>query len=224
VPPQSFAAEVFCGQCSAPFGSKHSLDEQGLCRLCRVGATQYDQVWSLAHFDGRIRELIHLYKYEPMRPLGKILGRWLTTALPRDARIDVVTAVPLHWTRLWQRGFNQSWELAKEVSRRTGLPLARPLVRCRSTRTQTGLSPHERRANVKRAFALRDAACVKDKHVLLIDDVLTTGASVNACAAELRRAGARQISILTLARATRLAGHWPVNSVTTSNPAVGETR
>src|ERR1044072_2209632 len=102
--------------------------------------------------------------------------------------------------RRWNRGFNQSELLARAVSRRTGIPVAKALSRPRSTRTQAGLSNHARRQNVTRAFRARP---VEGKRILLIDDVMTTGATAAACALALKRAGAQRVTLLTVARADR---------------------
>jgi ComF family protein len=102
--------------------------------------------------------------------------------------------------RRWKRGFNQSELLARLLARRTGLPLLKALSRPRSTRAQAGLSNHARRMNVTRAFRARP---VEGKRILLIDDVMTTGSTATACAQALKRAGARRVALLTVARADR---------------------
>ncbi len=114
-----------------------------------------------------------------------------------------MTPLPLDWRRRWARGFNQSELLAREVARRWGAPLARPVRRTRATAPQAGLTRAERRVNVGGAFAVRRPEAVRGLRVLLIDDVLTTGATASACAGALKRAGARSVTILTLARADR---------------------
>jgi len=111
---------------------------------------------------------------------------------------------PLHWWRHWHRGFNQSELLAREVSRRTGVPLYSALRRVRATSVQAGLSHTARRKNVAGAFRARRASeTLKGRHVLLIDDVMTTGSTAAACAAELKRAGAARVSLLAVARVDR---------------------
>ena len=137
------------------------------------------------------------------RPLGELLA----AALPRDERFDGVVPVPLHWRRRWQRGFNQSELLARAIARSRGVPLMAALRRVRHTATQTGLSNTSRRRNVAGAFQVR--LPVAGKRILLIDDVMTTGSTVAACAAALRRAGALRIVVLTVARADRRAPALP---------------
>jgi ComF family protein len=124
-------------------------------------------------------------------------------ALPRDAAYDVIVPMPLHWRRRWQRGFNQSELLARVLGKRTGLPVANAVIRRKATAAQAGMTSAERRTNVAGAFQVRKRRFVEGRHVLLIDDVLTTGATAGACAAALKRAGARRVTVLTLARADR---------------------
>jgi ComF family protein len=127
----------------------------------------------------------------------------LAGALPRQERFDLLIPMPLHWRRRWKRGFNQSELLARRVAQSVRVPLSSALQRRRATRPQAGLTNAQRRQNLAGAFQVRKHSSVEDKHVLLIDDVLTTGATVNAAAAALKRAGARRVTVLTLARVDR---------------------
>ena len=163
----------------------------------------FDAAYSYGFYEERLRDLIHVYKYDRVQPLAKPLGRLLVLALPRDREFDVLVPMPLHWRKRWQRGFNQSALLASEVSRRAGIPLARALRRVRNTSAQAGLTNAKRRANVSGAFRASNAAAVRGKRVLLIDDVLTTVATASSCARALKLAGATQVTLLTLARADR---------------------
>jgi ComF family protein len=129
------------------------------------------------------------------------LGDLLSVALPRDEAFDLVTPVPLHWRRQWQRGFNQSELLAQALARRCGVRAERTLRRVRSTASQAGLSNTGRRKNVTAAFeSRRDLA---GRRILLIDDVMTTGSTAAACALALKKAGARRVVLLTVARVDR---------------------
>jgi ComF family protein len=133
------------------------------------------------------------------------LGALLAQALPREESFDVIVPMPLHWRKRWQRRFNQADLLAREIARRWNVPL-RPLVRRKkATAPQAGLTSAQRRKNVQGAFEVKDRASLKGKRVLLIDDVLTTGATAGACARALKRAGAAQVTLLTLARRDRRA-------------------
>ena len=125
-----------------------------------------------------------------------------------SAEADLVAPVPLHWRRLLTRRYNQALLLARSVARHGGRPVAADLLqRARWTGSQAGLKAEERRKNVRRAFEVnaRWSGKLKDKAVLLVDDVLTTGATVEACALALQRAGARHVDVLTLARVVRPA-------------------
>jgi ComF family protein len=200
-------AEYFCSQCCAPFLSRSPLDEDGRCRLCRSGLTGFRRAWAFGEYDGTLRRLIHLFKYNRIETLAKPLGVMLASALPRSERFDLIVPMPLHWFRHWRRGFNQSEQLARVLSQRTGIPLvSRSLVRRKPTTPQAGLSGAQRRLNVSGAFLVKRRHLIENRRVLLVDDVMTTGATAGTCAAALRRAGAAEVSVLTLARVDRRRG------------------
>lgn len=111
--------------------------------------------------------------------------------------------MPLHWRKRLERGFNQSELLARFVAKRSGIPIAKSLYRKKGTDPQAGLTRAQRRTNVAGAFEVKRRHEVDGRHVLLIDDVLTTGATASACSAVLKRAGAKRVTVLTLARADR---------------------
>ena len=111
--------------------------------------------------------------------------------------------MPLHWRKRLERGFNQSELLAKFLAKRTGIPLVKSLQRRKQTDPQAGLTRAQRRTNVAGAFEVNRRQEVQGRHILLIDDVLTTGATASACSAVLKRAGAKRVTVLTLARADR---------------------
>lgn len=198
-----FLAEYFCSDCGAPFLNSAPLDEKGRCALCRQGLTGFDAAYSYGEYDGSLRKLIHEFKYGGVKPLDAKLGKLLNGALPREQQFDVIVPMPLHWRKLLQRGFNQAELLAKFVSRRSGIRLVNALRRRKKTDPQAGLTRSQRRSNVAGAFEVRRTDAVEGRHVLLIDDVLTTGATASACASVLKRAGARRVTLLTLARADR---------------------
>ncbi len=199
--PAAFTPEYFCEQCRTPFLNGSALDEQGLCPHCRTGETAFQASYCFGEYDGTLRKLIHLLKYKHIKTLAGPMGRMMAAALPRDERFDMLVPVPLHWWKHCRRGFNQSALLAREVSSRTGIPVVRPLRRKRSTRVQAGLTQAQRQDNVRGAFIA--ARRVDGARILLIDDVYTTGATANACAAALRKAGARRVAFLALARVDR---------------------
>ncbi len=203
--PEPFAPEYACLRCRTPFLNPRPLNEEGLCRLCAAGVTAFGGAWSCGVYDGRLRELIHLFKYGRMMPLGRVLGRMMARAYPRDQQFDALVPVPSHWRRRFWRGFDQAELLARELSRRTGIPVRRLLRRRRHTRAQAGLSRRERRQNIRGCFEAARPGEVRGLRLLLIDDVLTTGATANAAAAALREAGAAHVGVFTLARADRSA-------------------
>jgi ComF family protein len=201
--PEPLSAEFFCVSCRTPFQNSFPLGDDGRCALCRHGLRGFDAAYCFGAYDGVLRELIHLFKYGRIKTLARPLGGLLAAALPREESFDAVVPVPLHWRRQWQRGFNQSELLAGAIARRCGVPVMRALRRIRSTSAQAGLSHSSRRRNVAAAFRCPRPRLVQGKRILLIDDVMTTGSTAAACALVLKRAGARKVSFLTVARVDR---------------------
>ncbi len=169
--------------------------------LCRSGARGFDEAFCYGAYQGTLRKLIHLFKYSGMRRLAKPLSALAAGALPRDREFDLVTAVPLHWFKRWRRGFNQSELLGQAIARARNIPSASVLRRTGATRAQAGLSNAQRRENVAGAFRARRR--LNGLRILLVDDVMTTGATAGACAKALKKAGARSVSVLSLARVDR---------------------
>ncbi len=169
----------------------------------------WDRARAVAHYSGAMRTLVHQLKYADRHDARTLLGRWLADA-GRDLMpgIDVIVPVPLSRLRLLLRHFNQAAVLAGELARQTGVamdPLL--LARIRRTRSQVGMTREQRRRNVAGAFRVPDRrrARLSGRNVLLIDDVLTTGATADACARALKRAGAARVDVLTLALVTNEA-------------------
>jgi ComF family protein len=156
-------------------------------------------------YQGVGRALVLAFKHGDRLDAAPTLGRWLAragTELLTD--VDVIVPVPLHRSRLFARRYNQSAVLAMALGKVTALPVAvDALVRTRATPTQGGLDRSARAANVRGAIAARGKKSLKGKRVVLVDDVLTTGATVGVCVAALKKAGVVSIDILTLARVTR---------------------
>lgn len=171
----------------------------------------YDRARAAAHFAGTIRHLVHGFKFSDSQELGVLLAKWMLLAghdLIADAH--VVIPVPLSRRRMFWRKFNQSALLAHEIGRKAGLPVAATVLRrSRATRPQVGLSRAQRRDNVEGAFAVskRRREAIDGRNILLIDDVITTGATVNACARALKRAGAARVDVLVVAL---VAGEVPM--------------
>lgn len=202
------SAEFFCVRCHTPFQNAFPLDKQGLCGICRHGLRGFDAAYCFGAYEGKLRDLIHLYKYGRVQTLARILGDYMASALPLDQRFDALTPIPLHWRRQWQRGFNQSELLARTLSKRSAIPVIQALRRVRSTATQAGLSNTARRLNMTRAFRCGRPDAVAGKRILLIDDVMTTGSTAAACAAALKRARATNVALLTVARVDRRMDVW----------------
>jgi ComF family protein len=145
---------------------------------------------------------VHRYKYAGDVTLAPVLGRLMAERCPLTIDHDLIVPVPLHAARLRSRGFNQSLLLAHPLARRHRVPIAPFLLaRTRETLPQVGLHGRDRRRNIAGAFAIARRARVRDRSILLVDDVYTTGATVNECARVLREAGALRVDVLVLARA-----------------------
>jgi ComF family protein len=176
-----------------------------LCLSCRNRPLLIDGIRSVGMFEGALRKAIHGFKYNYMRdlaaPLGDMLvGFWKEQPLV----VELIVPVPLHPRRHRSRGYNQAALLAAHMGQATGLPVALDVLRrVRHTVSQTNLNALERRRNVVGAFSCSDA--VRDKRVLLIDDVCTTGATLEACSVALKQGGARSVCALTVARAAGIS-------------------
>jgi ComF family protein len=200
-------APVGCVRCGWPFPDAAAAEgvPAPLCQRCRESRDQFDAARAALCYReaGVARAAILLCKHGGQLGLLRRLGLLLADEAPRRldlARVEAVIPVPLHWQRRWRRGFNQAEILGRAVARRHGIPLLRrALVRRRPTPPQQG-DATARRANVRDAFSVRTPRRVCGRRLLLVDDVFTTGATANACAAALRRAGAAGVDVLTLAR------------------------
>ena len=201
----------FCTQCGFMFAGRQ--DDDHFCGDCLTGAKRFSMARAAGVYNRTLMALIHRYKYRAKIQLALPLGALLLTTFMRYwhwVQIDTVIPVPLHISRLRKRGFNQAFLLVRDWNRiprelKVGLPgilIERDLlIRNRRTESQTGLARKLRMANIKNAFRVTDPAKIEDKRVLVVDDVYTTGATVDACAAELLNNGARTVDVLTLARA-----------------------
>ncbi len=192
-----------CPSCGLPFASDVALtySPEHRCLACRQDPPAFTQAWSCYAYEPPLQQAIHLFKYRGKVVLAGALGALLRKAWPRPLEADVLMPVPLHASRLREREYNQSLLLADELNRDLRLPLVYDnLVRLRAAPPQTELSRSERLANLRRCFSVRRPAEIADKRVLLIDDVMTTGTTVNECAKVLRKAGADDVFVVTLAR------------------------
>ncbi len=197
-----FLAGPVCDRCGIPFDFE--LPEGALCASCVATPPQFDRARAVFMYTETSKRLVLSLKHGDRTDLAPVLAAWMARA-GRDmfAEADLVVPVPLHWRRRVWRRFNQSAELARPLSRETGVPAHLALLeRHRPGPSQGALSRRARGRNVAGSFRLRadEKESVEGQHIVLIDDVMTTGATANACARTLRRAGARQIDVLTVAR------------------------
>jgi ComF family protein len=201
-----------CATCGERLISPYAFGEdQGepLCGLCRRLAPPFAKAVAYGSYDGGLRELIHLLKYEQVRPAAAVLGRMLHEAMQGldIAAGTVVVPVPLHGKKRRQRGFNQVDLIVREALKlesRSMVPGLDVLERQRETQSQIGLTSHQRRENVRGAFLVAHPDQISQREVLLVDDVYTTGTTLSECARVLKRAGASKVSVATVARTLKL--------------------
>ena len=192
-----------CPCCGRPFpGSPSSPDH--LCGDCLKSVFLFDSARSATHHEGVVRKRIHQLKFGGQLHWAPPLAELLANVCRREASLgaDMILPVPLHVKRLRQRGFNQAGLLAKVLGLRLGLPVRFDvLVRKCWTEPQTRLNREQRLQNVKDAFHVPDAGTVNDRRVLIVDDVYTTGTTLNECTKTLKTAGASEVHALTVCRA-----------------------
>ena len=201
---------ILCGICGEKLVSKFVQTEDGpRCGMCRRLAPPFQRAAAYGGYDGVLRDLVHLLKYQRLKPVAPFLARLLNQSLAGISFPEtlLVVPVPLFKRKLRERGFNQAEEIARAfVRQRPGARIqleTSSLVRIRQTESQTGLTRHQRRANVRGAFAVVKPERIAGRTVLVLDDVMTTGTTASECARVLLRAGARQVFVATVARATR---------------------
>jgi ComF family protein len=195
-------------------------DEDGLrrCPVCRRIDHPFHRAIAYGSYDDGLRELIHLLKYNGVRPaagaLGRMLGETLTAMAPSlDQPLVLLVPVPLHRGKRRQRGFNQA-ELIAQVALRAPVAGQRfqlasgILARVRDTHSQIGLTSHQRRENLRGAFAVTQPQQIAGREVVLVDDVYTTGTTASECARVLRRAGASRVWVVTVARTLKMASKY----------------
>ena len=182
------------------------LEEDQTCDACRETRPHFEKACAYGSYDGELRDLIHLLKYEQVTPAAKVLGGILATAIAKLGilRPVLVIPVPLHSSKRRQRRFNQAELIARAALKRMAIPGAELatnlLVRQRATVSQIGLTRPQRAENIRGAFRVQHPEKLSGRDILLVDDVLTTGTTASECARVLRRAGAEKVWVATVAR------------------------
>ena len=195
----ALATSPACGRCAAP-----SPYPDAPCPHCRgEGLKPFDRIIAIGLFDEPIRGMVHAIKYHRAWPLAEYLAEYLVAREAAKGLLteaEVLVPVPLHPLRQIARGYNQASLIATRLKRKCGVGVAEPLIRIRATETQTHLhSRAKREANLRDAFALDSASAIRGKHVVLVDDVMTTGATLRSAARALRPAKPASLSALVLA-------------------------
>jgi ComF family protein len=192
-----------CPHCGLPVPAEDGAGY--LCGPCLQERRYFEIHRTSGLYEGALKEAIHRFKYEGVFPLVRFFGDLLQPTLrtlSQDYPMDVMVPVPLHIRRLRERGFNQVLLLVKELNKRFGIPYGeRILKKVKDTPLQSALKKKERRKNLRGAFEVQDQAAIAGKAIVLVDDVYTTGATVNECSRALLKAGAARVAVLTVARA-----------------------
>jgi ComF family protein len=192
-------AEV-CPRCAATVGP-HTPVSDG-CAACRDAGFRFDRTLRLGAYDGRLRDAILRMKHSAGEGLAEVMGRVAAERFGSQlAGLDVVVPVPLHWRRRWARGYNQAAAVARELADVLNLPFADRLRRVKWAEQTAQPSASARRENIRGAFSVARNASFVAARVLVVDDVMTTGATVGEAARELLNAGAESVAVLVLARA-----------------------
>ncbi len=195
-----FISHPFCQIMGTPL--PFHLGEMAVSAQAQAEPPVYDQARSIALYEGTMRSLIHKFKYQDRHELVQLFASWLAlTGSDLIGKSDMIVPIPLHHRRLWQRRFNQSALLAKRLGQITGSCVNYSyLKRHKKTRPQVGLTSHQRRDNLQGAFMIEPKAVqhIRNRSILLIDDVITTGTTANAAARVLKQGGAEAVYILSL--------------------------
>jgi ComF family protein len=189
-----------CGRCGLPL----QATDAELCALCLAKPPRLDRIRAAVAYDDISRSIAMRLKYGRKVALARTMSRFMHPLLDGTPSESVLVPVPLHRSRLWNRGFNQSAIVARDLSRRTGFPLVvDALARVRPTPPLKGMSVLQRRRTVAGAFRPGNVDRLRGRPVILVDDVLTTGSTANACARVLKQAGAARVDLISWARVIR---------------------
>jgi competence protein ComFC len=190
----------FCAICSKKLVSEMAVET--ICNSCRDAKWHFDRSFSATLYTDVMQELVHLYKYRMRHylaaPFAALMVKFMENYID-PKKIDIAVPVPLHWRRYLYRGFNQAYEMLRRLNRKYSMKVSRGnLRRIRYTTPQVGLPPDERKENILGAFKVINPDEFKGKNILLIDDVFTTGATMDECARVLKEAGALTVTGFTL--------------------------
>jgi ComF family protein len=195
--------QPLCARCDRPFVSPAATTytPNHQCQQCQERPPDFQRAWTLFPYLPPLQEAICSFKYQGKHTMARPLARLMIGALPKEIDVDTIIPVPLHRARLREREFNQSLLLADQLSRHLVRPVSSTnLVRIAATDPQTTLTRQARLRNLRQAFAVRKPQDIAEKRILLVDDVFTTGTTLNECAKTLRKAGSGPVFALTLAR------------------------
>lgn len=194
--------EPHCSLCGDPVDGR--VENLFRCSFCRRNPPHFDLARSALRYIGDLRDTLHAFKYSRKSCLSGDFVRWLAACHRMHYSgidMDAITCVPLHGRRQRDRTYNQAGLLARDLARELSVPVfTRCLKRVRPTESQISLNAAQRRANVRGAFSVEDAEWVEGRRLLVVDDIMTTGATVNECSRVLKRAGAASVYVLTVAR------------------------
>jgi len=200
-----FLTPPYCARCGTPF--EHDMGAGAQCATCLAEPPRFATARAALAYGGPARTVVLALKHGDRQHLARLMARAMRRAageLLDPGAAPLLVPVPLHRWRLWRRGFNQAAVVARELARLSGAELAVAAVtRVKPTASSQGLGRAARARNVRGAFRVAERQRVRGRRIILVDDVLTTGATAEACARVLRRAGAAEVHVLTYARALR---------------------
>lgn len=199
-------SSIICRDCWSRLANQRLLLHISLSNYQAIGhKIFFDKVISVWDFNPEVQNIIHLFKYQGMHSLAEQLGGMMARALAYDEEYqtaDLIIPVPLNRARKRERGYNQSNLLGKRISEVSGIQMENKLLRrVKDTKTQTKLNTKQRSRNVSNAFRVKNSEAISRKSIILVDDVITTGSTLNACAKELKAAGAEKVFVLTIVKA-----------------------
>ncbi|MBU3911140.1 MAG: ComF family protein [Candidatus Omnitrophica bacterium] len=198
----------FCRKCGRQMPGNPG--SENICADCRNSAVYFDRALSAFHYDDSLKELVHSFKYNKATCMAKEFSDLITAFMKQhgiDREIDLILPIPMHPARLFKREVNPSDILAKNIARKLSVRYSGAfLKKIKNTRAQSKLSRHERIKNIKGSFFLTRHGAIetRQKNILLVDDLFTTGSTVNECARVLKKAGSGRVNVITLARGDSL--------------------